>query len=56
MQNQNTAYGVMLNLCCLCDNLMTIMKILMAISHEKLEMTHISFETNKNIELNCEKY
>ena len=46
----------MQKLCCLCDNIVTIMKILMAISHENREMTHKSFQIYKNIELNIEEY
>ena len=40
MQNLNTAYGTMQKHCCLCDNLVTIMRILMAVCHGKRRIIH----------------
>ena len=40
MQNLNTAYGTMHKLCCLCDNLVTILRKLMCFSHEIREIMH----------------
>ena len=38
MKNLNSAYGMMQKLCCLCDNLVTILRKLMYISHEIREI------------------
>ena len=38
MKNLNSAYGMMQKLCCLCDNLVTILRKLMCISHEIREI------------------